>query len=701
MAADDARGGGSVLKLPALPGFKDVLVFADDSSATTFYALPAVPRIRSDQDGRPMLLFLKYRGGIPFEGEALGGGLLAFQTELSLRPAEREAVTTALSQPGGAAHGKGSVQLATPTFVDGSVDLLTFTPAAGGLVEAIAGSAKPSLSTDLTAVFNIQLSRDGATILWEQLRAKPSPVGIRYSLTFMARLPAGRARVFLRAGGLRDAWPTVSKLPPGPERQKALAGHDAAGVEILDWPIDEPSLDALRERLVTWGWGILDQATGGALAAPPPPGSDGGASPPAVQDLDMVVDGRSAIEWTINPQGNLGSIADEVAEAAFRELDLSDPIFKLIRVETRANADFERDQIAAVSVALSHGTKRHDVVLTDSSSVDTWEVVAEPGLELTYAFQPMVKFRGTSRTVDLPGGTSADRHLVINVGSVGWVRLEVTTVTGWQSVGEVQVTLSYEDLARDVPHESAVLSLTAARPSAKYERAVWTVVDRPVTCQVTYVTTDGRRVEQPPFDHPGAFLVVPDLFEDSLTVRLLAAGGFDDVRVHAVECRYDDGAGRTESKTLSLTASQPDATWVVPIEAGKTRDFEYRVTTTFADGHAESSDWMEGTGGTVVVGGAPGGLLEVHVAPDLLDFSAIKLAIVRLRHTGTTAPEPEQRSLTFLPGASGETWRIPLAAGESGTFDWSVEYILADGSHRAMPSVSSTDPTIVIPPLPA
>ncbi|HEV7656746.1 MAG TPA: hypothetical protein VGP36_18690, partial [Mycobacteriales bacterium] len=193
-----------MLVLPELPlGFASS-VYADDADPRVFYVVPAVPRIRTDDQGGRALVFYKYRSVPPGETEATGGGFLEFQTELALDDAERDRILQALRSRA------ADPVLSTPVYLDGTAELVTFTPAPGGLVEAIEGSAHPSLFGDNAAAFALTLSRDGAVLLWDQLRESPSPVAVRYQLSMLARLPAGKVHVWLRPGPLRDAWDQVA-----------------------------------------------------------------------------------------------------------------------------------------------------------------------------------------------------------------------------------------------------------------------------------------------------------------------------------------------------------------------------------------------------------------------------------------------------------------------------------------------------------
>lgn len=690
-----------MLTLPAVDGFADIAVFGDDELPHVFYAVAAVPRIRRNESGAPLLIFLKYRSLPPGKTEADGGGLLQFQTELALTDAERATVRAELQRRLEAAGQPGEVELRNPIFIDGDAELLTFHPSSG-FVEAIEGSTHPSLHDTLTASFNLGLSRDGAALLWNQLRTDPSPFSLRYRLSFLARMPAGRMHIYLRADALRERWAAIATLPLGPARQSALGGGGVAGVDVLDWPAGDASLDALRTRLESWGWEMLDTASGGLIAGGPSQSVVAAAGPGGVADVDIVVDGRSAIAWTLSPQGNVGGLVRPGDAAAFHEVDLTDPIFEHVRVETRCNADFARDGIATVTVTLAYGAQRHDAVFTDNAGVDAWEVIADPQLGQSYRYRSVVQFRASSRTMQIPEATSDLRHLLVSIDDAGWVRLDVATTADWSRVAQVQVRLSYEDAERGVALEESTLVLTSAVPRERYERAIWALVERPVEYAVTYVLAGGARVVRANETYRGGLLVIPDVFDRSMAVRLVAPAGFDSVVSHVVELRYDDDEGRVDADTFALTGERPMATWVIPLQGGQVERFVYRVTSTFRDGHSTVGEWAEGQGSsTVPVGEVSASLLRVLVVPDLVDFAAVKVVVVKLRHDRPVPAPSIEKQLVFQPGrTTGQEWIVPLANGEPPVYTLELSYVLADGSRVDRPAQTSTEPTVIVPALP-
>ena len=637
-----------MLQLPPLAGMSAVSagaeVYADDESAEVFYVVPPEPAIRrSGPDRAPVLTFVKYRSRPAGSAEATGGGFLELQTELVLAPAVAAAITEELRRRTGR-----PVRLRDPLYVDGTVALLTFQPQTGGMVQAIEGSAHPSLEPGLVASFSAALSRDGAALLWDQLRTSPSPVAVSYRMGMLARFPPATVRV--------------------------VRGADGVEVDVLDWPPADPAATALRERLVQWAG---DQLTDAA-------------------QQEIVFTARSAVVWPVNPQSTVDGLAGETR--GFVEADLSEPWFQHIHVEVRLNARLAPDRIAAVTVRLRYGVQRHDTVFTDPDLVDTFEAVVDPAVGRKYRYQVEVQFAATSQVLRLPEVESDSPQLLVSLDDVGWVRREVSAQNvDWDAVSSVQVGLRYADVSAGVPEQDDVLALDRATPTRSYERAVYAVVSQPVHVQVSYVLVTGQRIEGEWAEHRGRLVLVPDVFDRMLAVRFSAPAGFATVAAHVIDCEHVGAGGRRTHRSLALSESTPTAVWTVGLLAGDADTFSYQVTSSNRDGTSDVGDRQTGAGsGTVLVGPLPGVLLHVDVAADLVDPAAVPLVTVTLSADGA-----EPGHLIFGPGRpTTQSWETYLGQGVPALYSWMAQYHLADGTTRATGAGPIADRALVLVAVP-
>ena len=634
-----------MLQLPPLAGLDAVAdgasVYADDEHLDLYYVVPAIPRIRrSGPEDRPALSFVKFRT-TPADPDA-AGGFLDLQTELVLAESTRAALSAELQRRAGR-----SVRLQDPLYVDGTVELITFQP--GEMVEAIQGSTHPSLQSGLIASFSLKLSRDGAALLWTQLRATPTVVAVRYAMGMLARFPPATVHV--------------------------VRGPAGVTVDVLDWPDSDPAMAAMRERLVAWS---AEQLEG---------------SPQA----ELLLTARSAVVWPVAPQATMAGLDGETR--GFVEADLSEPWFELIHVDVRLNATLAPDRVTAVTVRLRYGEHRHDTVFSDPTLVDTFDAVVDPALGRTYRYQVEVQFGGTSAKLVLPEAESDSPLLLISLDDIGWLRREISAENvDWDTVAGVQVGLRYADAVAGVPAQDDVVALDRATPARSYERAIYAAVSQPVLQRITYILTSGQRIGGDWVEHRGRLLLVPDVYERVLGVRFTAPGGFDAVASHVVAVEHVGAGGRTTRRSLALSAAAPNGTWALGLLAGDPEAYRYQVTTAAADGSSTVGPWVDGAGSaTIPVGPLPGVLLRVEVSADLLDFTAVRLTTVSFTADGV---DPEH--LVFLPGRpKAQSWQTYLGQGVPALYSWTADYHLADGTRRSRSGGPSGDPALVLPPPPA
>src|SRR6266481_5679453 len=83
---------------------KDIVVFRDHASLTTFYYLAGPPRLSLDADGNPEFTLLKYREALDASGNAasrmreqLGGAFLMFGVDCRLSDDTKSSITSELA----------------------------------------------------------------------------------------------------------------------------------------------------------------------------------------------------------------------------------------------------------------------------------------------------------------------------------------------------------------------------------------------------------------------------------------------------------------------------------------------------------------------------------------------------------------------------------------------------------------------------
>jgi len=187
---------------------KNIIVFRDHASPSTFYYLAGPPELSRRPDGKLDFMLLKYREALDAAGaaasrvrEQLGGAFLIFGVDCALSSNLLEEIKGEVSSQ--VPDGAGEIQLLPVLYTHGTVKVvaLDYQPATGTgtgadaakpsrFVRGVIGTATPSLLQDQRAIFSVSLDPDAATLLEAAYDDDLSPIGVMYELEFQALRPA-------------------------------------------------------------------------------------------------------------------------------------------------------------------------------------------------------------------------------------------------------------------------------------------------------------------------------------------------------------------------------------------------------------------------------------------------------------------------------------------------------------------------------
>lgn len=660
-----------MLRLPAIANGVSWVLYADHADPEICYLVPDVPRLRLAPDGSPLLSLMKFR-----DINQGTGGLLAVQVDLSTTADEQAAALAAFSSATGHAG-----RLADPLWLSGTASLTVPGP------QVISVAGQPALTGPAAASFECGLTAEAATLL-EQ--AGPGALQVRYGLRALAMLPPCQVHVFLRMGALAGVWDQFGQATPD-QRRDLLVQSGAAGVDVDD---DSGNLDhSLRDQLVDWGWTLLD----GLIAARTP--AAGG--PPEGADVEQVMLAANGLPWPITPAGSLSG--PSAADGHWvQEWDLSGPVFQILQVATRANALFEADKIAAITVNLTYGKTVHTALLDSAQSVDNLNVYVQPELGLSYQVAPVVRFADSSRELVLPPYSSSARNLLITVVETGWLRVTVTSAeVDWTLVSQVGVDIRYGDQAAEVPTVEDSLLLDATHPSLSYQRQIFAPRSQPYQVRLRWSLSDGQVIQGDWVDGSDAVFDVGRPWPEILHVRFRAPGDLTEIAAITVDATLDLASATPAVHTFALDAQHTEASWTAGLPAGTAASFRYRFTTSQRNGISMDQGWLDGTGsGTVQVGPMVNRLFELTVVADLLDFTTIRLAKVSIDLAGDS---PVHQEIMFTPSSPRQvSLKIPLAADQEPAYTWSASFWMTDGSApRSITGTLSHDSAFILPRPPA
>lgn len=697
----------------------DLTCHADHVSPTTFHVLPGPPRLLSTP-GRPGAQLLRYRGrtgagstGHRADGpgtvtgeptSAIGGGALTIDLHLGVDTVALEEARRVLSR-----RARADVSLVPVTFSEGRVRLTLVgvqsrattegTQPASFLVERVLGVATPSLFGHAHAIFSIDLTVEGATMIEQALRERTLPLAVAYDLTFeglrlarglTARVEYRMAYDYLRS---RAAANTLLFRADLDREAEALRREQLITIEDVDYTGSDPQVlaaraEEIRRTLHELMEGLFFRPATSPAALPPDvlaaqpalasawTAGAGGHVAFVLRDLVQREDDRLEYDLTstrvarrsIAPQGSLTALDGFAPELAILDVDLTERRPRHVRVVVPSGADWTG--IAGIETTLQ--TAGDTAPLADALRPDRTDVVFHPpDGELRYRTRVLVdpdpEALGHPSTIESAWLPLPAETIVLDPASLAERRVLTVTMSTTDDGGRVRVrgALSAESASRP-------FVLDRRRPSVTVP--VWGRVPLRLAAAVeidaVVVATENRSIEagervlvvNPPLDRAQRLIVE---LVDPLN-------RFESV---FVEVEAASGGGRRQVR-LDASTPRQDSTVVVPI--GSPRGYRYRIRYVFRDARTVDLPWREGMGQLLLVGDTNLRLVSVDVV--LLrrssDTLAIELTVTSLAPppgvpaATTLVVEEGARALALVPFGADErpryrvTGRLFTEAGE-------------------------------------
>jgi hypothetical protein len=93
-------------------------------------------------------------------------------------------------------------------------------------------------------------------------------------------------------------------------------------------------------------------------------------------------------------------------------------------------------------------------------------------------------------------------------------------------------------------------------------------------------------------------------------------------------------------------------------------------------------------------------ILEVQLQTHLIDWSQVRLVRVALDYSGSGNGDAAGQDFLLTPRSHDEpTWQVPLNETSHGTYDYEIQYYLADGSRKSMHATGVSERTLVLNPV--
>lgn len=631
-----------------------VTFLPDHEHWNQFYYQPLAPQFVTRKDGAidvPQLLLIKYRSA------GRSGGFADFDVHLGMSEEALQEARQELQRLAGLSE---LPNISPVPVVDGGIKLMLFGTESGnppdatsaGFVRAVHHAAKPALYGDNRAAFSVELDERGITILDQAMRGEMSPIGVLYSLDYLALRPAYHVRLTINWDRTQEIMDetfgheglftsvqiqdTIEKLederaitlvvdtfvPEDDESGTFTERRDAAAARVRDMITDaffESSLDPLREAPDGW-----DKAAEVIKSFSPQRSSPLGVfsyknthyTRIDKKRLDVDFSERITLKRSMYPQGHLSGLFRVFGQGLDPEklvinVTADDPWFKRRKVRVISRADFEHDPIRSTTATLTYGGETKTALLDKARSeaevewpsVVTDGQVVEP-VDLRFAVN-LVPGEAGERPNQLTSGTTQVLGESAEIEPRDLFSLEpipVLTLAGFpfDRYPQVDVHLRYDDPVHNIRQDDLV-RITKGKPNAEWQRFLVKGPAAPVMVKMTYRAADHRNHETPFVALSRPQVDVVDPFPQRLRVSIVSALNFTNVDRAFVDLTYEQPNGQVVEGAVEIAEGVPAAPFIVdPIDPILKR-VRYRITILMKDGTVLEGPWSTTLGNRIFV----------------------------------------------------------------------------------------------------
>ena len=721
------------------PGVEGVTIFGDSEQFNVFYVLPQQPRYRLNAQGKPSFGFYKYRFPVDRPDGKKGGGFLLFDVEFVVDAAVLAQVRQKLEEMVSAEARRRNLSPVPPvvigeiTYTKGTSQLLY---PEGLVTKVLPNDSKPSLYGNNVCTFALELPPEGATFFEQAMQGQGGAVSIRYDLWFWARLPAMTVNATFHASKFYSFYQTIDTdwnlWSEDSYRETVREQTHSTEWEFIDIDPGGVTDQKIIGQVRDWATKALEDAVQrNMIAAVAPVSADDRKKPDGIEDVtrditntqisDVYINFRESqtVEWNAAPQGvlqNITSLKDASGNALkwsdyARTIDLDDPFFRTLRVNTLVNADFANLPIHSVEVKLTYkgrpmsnlteGEPEGEVVLRSTNDMGRFAAYVD-GDDWKYKYSYQVNYRDESRKYQSPEIETNEGVLTIGVDDVGVFSVEASAGDlNWTDIDRATVTLGYEDKQNGVEAFEEQFQLTQAVPSYKVQRVIFQPMRNDYKYTVKYAMKNGVEYTGPEKKGRAQKLFINDVFDGRKTVSVRGVGDFATrVQNVFVDLEYKDATNKyTQAKSQALSAAAPFFDWVFPVINADAGEVTYKAMIAYKDGTTDTVPVTPLAGTTLLLPPAVEAFLEVQLVTDLIDWAQVRLARVSLSYADTESGVSASKDFIFSPTSKANTsWKVELKNKAQDTFRYQVTYYLASGLQKTVGPTSTRERALILDP---
>ncbi|MCY7279038.1 MAG: hypothetical protein LH702_36205 [Phormidesmis sp. CAN_BIN44] len=719
-----------------------VSLFSDHADPLQYYYLPMMPKLTTIVDQAtgqqiPQIQLIKYRG------KAGNGGFLNFDVNIGVEEVTLEKIRGKIKQTAGLDQ---TPRLAPVPLIDGTVRLLLFGKQTGDtanpnsttpqFVLKIDQAAKPSLYGNNQAAFSVALDQYGVTVMEKALQGEMSPIGIVYSLDYLALRPAYSVRlsvdwdrvqkhldehfgidaIFVSVDIDKSVDELIEKraivleadtfVPEGEDESAVLGRRDQAVNEVREMILDaffKPSIDPVKEEEDGW-----DKAANFADRVSHL-GHNGGFSYKKTdytridrKSINVNISERTTVKRSIYPQGHLSGLARSIKQQGLdlnrfvMSVDLDDAWFERRKLAVISRANFEEDSISSINVRLNYGNTPTNVLLESSAArtqVEWASIVANNAMQREVTAQYKVTFKGidgNERPVAIESKQEVfdGDNLEINPREFySIVHVPIVALSfPWDRYPQVEVHLKYTDEKNGIRMDDTFL-LDQAHSDQTWKMFVRDPKQNQFQYKLIYRAADNRDVEttfadndderitiRDPRPNKRSLTVIPNL-DWNLIERAFVDLIYNDFKndVYA-EQSFEFSKDDSVSKSLKVDLVNPDY-----------RQVTYQVTLLFKGGRMLEIPPSVTNDRRIILRSDMRGHRIISVQPKKVDFANKRLyeMQVELRYEDEDAGLSFSDLVSFQAMNDRSTFEFDYADDQKSTYEYRVTYRYLNGLSRS------------------
>lgn len=735
-----------------------VSLFPDHADRLQYYYLPLMPHLTTLQDGSsgkliPQIQLIKYRG------RAGNGGFLNFDVNVGIEEDLLNKVRTKLRQ---VARLDQDPRLAPVPLVDGSVKLLLLGKQTGDVSSTPTGTpqfvlkidqaAKPSLYGSNQAAFSVALDQYGVSVMEKALQGEMSPIGIVYSLDYLALRPAYSVRLSVDWDQVQkhlnerfkvealftsiEIDKTVDELiesrailleadtfiPEGEDNSTVLTRRDQAVNEVREMITDsffQPSIDPVKEAPDGW-----DKATHTLERLSRLPMTSNGLFSYKKTDytridrksLNVTMRERTTVKRSIYPQGHLSGLCRFLTTEGYdlnrfiMSVDLDDPWFERRKLNVISRANFEEDSISSINVRLKYSNTPQNVLLesaTARSEVQWASILKDQTMQRELEAEYTVNFKdvdGSERPISLssaPTIVTVD-NLEINPRELySLVHIPVVALSfPWERYPQVEVHLRYTDDRNRIKMDD-VLLLTQAKPEHLWKIFVRDPQRTQFQYKLIYRAVDNRDVETAFVDTDEERVTIRDPRPNKRTLTVVPSLDWATVERAFIDLTYQDDENDVfnDASFEFNSIDSASKTFKVDLVNPERRLIAYQATILFKNGRMLEVPRSVTGERRIILRSNMRGHRIITVRPKPTDFATARLREIQveLRYDDMDEGLSFADRLNFLSPDDLGTFEFDYADDQKSAYEYHVTYWYLNGMSRSIDWTSAKTNDLFIP----